>query len=67
MSTETNSEPKPGRSSFSIMEVLGYFFRKPDSSRPKNFNLRAMHTINKISMLMFLVGLIYFIFKMAMR
>jgi len=39
-------------------EVLGYFFRKKDPSRPNSFNIRAMHTINKISILMFLVCLL---------
>lgn len=68
MSTETNPETESSpRQNFGLFEVLGYFFRKPDPSRPKNFNIRAMHTINKISMLMFLVGLVYFIFKMVMR
>lgn len=43
---------------FGFMDVLTYFFRKPDPSRPKNFNIRAMHTINKISILLFLIALI---------
>jgi hypothetical protein len=52
---------------FAVSEVFGYFFRKPDPSRPKNFNIRAMHTINKISMLMFLIGTLLFIFKVVVR
>lgn len=43
---------------FSLGEVGGYFFRGKDPSRPKNFNLKAMHIINKIAILMFLVCLI---------
>ncbi|MBX2963623.1 MAG: hypothetical protein KF687_14015 [Cyclobacteriaceae bacterium] len=43
---------------FQLGEVTGYFFRKKDPSRPNAFNIRAMHTINKISILMFLVCLI---------
>ncbi|WP_181885024.1 DUF6728 family protein [Pontibacter diazotrophicus] len=46
---------------FDFSEVGNYFFRKKDSSRKTNFNLRAMHTINKISMGMFLACIIYFI------
>lgn len=58
----------PGlREYFALSEVFGYFFRKPDPSRPKNFNIKAMHTINKISMLMFLVGIIFLIIKLANR
>lgn len=52
---------------FALSEVFGYFFRKKDPSRPKNFNIRAMHTINKISMVMFLVGLTLFIIKVFLR
>ncbi len=44
-----------------MSEVATYFFRKKDPRRKTNFNLRTMHTINKISMLMFLAGVIYFI------
>jgi hypothetical protein len=68
MSSETKPEGNPGlKDYFAISEVFGYFFRKPDPSRPKNFNIRAMHTINKISILMFLVGTVMFIFKMMLR
>ncbi|MES2810260.1 MAG: DUF6728 family protein [Bacteroidota bacterium] len=36
-----------------------YFFRKKDPNRPTNFNLRAMHTINAIAIIMFLAGIIW--------
>jgi hypothetical protein len=65
---ENGRSGKPGiKDYFALSEVFGYFFRKPDPSRPKNFNIRAMHTINKISMLMFLIGTILFIFKVLVR
>ncbi len=48
---------------FALGEVAGYFFRKKDPNRPTNFNIKSMHVINKISMLMFLVGVIYLIAK----
>lgn len=65
---EKQPHSKPGlKDYFALSEVFGYFFRKPDPGRPKNFNIRAMHTINKISMLMFLIGTILFIFKMVIR
>ncbi|RDC63223.1 DUF6728 family protein [Adhaeribacter pallidiroseus] len=48
---------------FNLSEVATYFFRKKDSSRKTNFNLRTMHFINKLSMSMFLAGLIYMAFK----
>lgn len=46
------------REFFSLGEVGGYFFRKKDPNRPKSTTVRAMHIINKIAILMFLVCLI---------
>lgn len=48
---------------FKVGEVFGYFFRKKDPNRPSNFSLRAMHGVNKLSILMFLAGIIYMILK----
>ncbi len=48
---------------FQVGEVFGYFFRKKDPARKTNFNLRMMHGINKISILIFLAGVIYLIIK----
>ncbi|MFI5162208.1 MAG: DUF6728 family protein [Sphingobacteriales bacterium] len=36
-----------------------YFFRKKDPNRPANFNLKVMHTINAIAIIMFVVGILY--------
>lgn len=49
-----------------IGPVFNYFlrvFRKPDPSHPTNVNLRMMHGINRISIVMFLVGILYMIYK----
>lgn len=43
---------------FQLGEVGGYFFRKKDPNRPKNINIKAMHIINRIAILMFLVCLL---------
>jgi hypothetical protein len=45
---------------FALMPVLTYFFTKKNSA---NFNIRAMHTINKISITVFLLGLIFIFIK----
>ncbi len=50
-----------------FQEIGSYFFRKKDHSRQQNFNIRAMHTINKISILMFLIGVIMVIIKLNTR
>ena len=51
---------------FQIGEVGNYFFRvfkKPDPDNKPNFNLRMMHGINKISILMFLFAFIVWLVK----
>ncbi len=48
---------------FSLGEVGGYFFRKKDPSRPSNINIKMMHGINKISVVVFLLGVIFLILK----
>ncbi|MEQ9403761.1 MAG: hypothetical protein RIM99_09265 [Cyclobacteriaceae bacterium] len=52
---------------FDFTEVLTYFFRKKDPNRPGNFNIKAMHTINKISILMFLMAVIVMIIRAVSR
>lgn len=51
---------------FQLGEVSEYFirvFKKPDPNKKTNFNLRMMHGINKISILVFLAALVYWIIK----
>lgn len=48
---------------FSMGEVGGYFFRKKDPNRPTNINIKMMHGVNKISIIIFLLGVIYIILK----
>lgn len=48
---------------FTLGEVGGYFFRRKDPSRPSNINIRMMHGINKISIVVFLLGVLYLILK----
>ncbi|MES2112607.1 MAG: DUF6728 family protein [Bacteroidota bacterium] len=40
-----------------------YFFRKKDPNRPTNFNLKVMHTINAIAIIMFLAGITWTLIK----
>jgi hypothetical protein len=52
---------------FKMGEVGGYFFRGKDPSRPKNINLKMMHGINKISIIVFLGAIIFLIMKHLLR
>jgi hypothetical protein len=51
------------REMFSLGEVGGYFFRKKDPNRPVNINIRMMHGVNKISIIIFLLAVIYLVAK----
>jgi hypothetical protein len=51
------------RDFFTMGEVGGYFFRKKDPSRPSNINIKMMHGINKISIIIFLLGILFIILK----
>ena len=51
------------REFFTLGEVGGYFFRKKDPSRPSNINIKMMHGVNRISIIIFLLGIIFFILK----
>lgn len=44
-----------------------YFFRKKDPNRPVTFNLKVMHWINRIAILLFLAGIIYKIIEWLSR
>ncbi len=60
----TGASRKKGiREFFSLGEVGGYFFRRNDGSRPTNINIRMMHGINKISIIIFLLGVLFIILK----
>ncbi|MBY0433459.1 MAG: hypothetical protein K2U26_05060 [Cyclobacteriaceae bacterium] len=67
MSTSTDKDQVEKKFSFrefiSLGEVGGYFFRKKDPNRPLNVNIRMMHGINKISIIVFLLGVLFLIAK----
>ncbi|PIB36479.1 hypothetical protein BFP72_14270 [Reichenbachiella sp. 5M10] len=48
---------------FALGELFGYFFRKRDPEGKGDFSLKAMHFINKFSIIVFLLGILYFVFK----
>lgn len=63
--TQTDNKPKKNsfKDFFSMGEVGGYFFRKKDPNRPSNINIKMMHGVNKISILIFLAAVLYLIIK----
>ena len=61
--TEENKDKNEFKDYFQLGEMWGYFFRKKDPNRPTNFNIRSMHFINKLSITIFLLGMLYLIGK----
>jgi hypothetical protein len=55
------------REFFSLGEVGNYFFRRKDPTRPNNINIRMMHGVNKISIVVFLLGVLYLIWKLVLK
>ncbi len=52
---------------FNFKEVLGYYFRKKDPNRKIDTNLKMMHGINKMSIIMFLIALVIIITRIVTR
>jgi hypothetical protein len=48
---------------FDFKDVVGYFFRKNKGRKKPDFNLRVMHGINKISIIMFLIAVAIIIIR----
>jgi hypothetical protein len=61
---EPEKKKKRGlREFFSLGEVGAYFFRKKDPNRPVNTNIKIMHGINKFSIIIFLLAIIFLVLK----
>jgi len=48
---------------FQLGDVFTYFFRKKDKDNKADFSLRSMHFVNKFSMTVFLLAMLYLLFK----
>jgi hypothetical protein len=66
MADPENQDKKETTNYFDFSEVFKYYFRKKDPNNKPNLNLRMMHGINKISILMFLMALIIWIVRRLM-
>jgi hypothetical protein len=55
---------------FKVGEIFTYFirvFQKPKPGAPTNFSIRTMHTINKISIVMFLFCVLVMLYRAFLR
>jgi hypothetical protein len=44
-------------------EIAGYFFRKRNTGVKPNFNLKVMHLINRVAIILFLASVIYLVLR----
>jgi hypothetical protein len=65
MSNEKEEKKEQGRIRhfLGLSEVAEYFFRSKEKNRTNNINLRMMHGINKISIVVFLAGIVFILLK----
>ncbi|MCB0496826.1 MAG: hypothetical protein KDC79_11875 [Cyclobacteriaceae bacterium] len=66
MEQEPAKERNTVKETFQLGEMWAYFinvFKKRDPNSPTSINLRLMHGINRITIVVFLLGVIYFVVK----
>lgn len=64
---EKPEDTKRSTNYFDLREVFMYYFRKRDPNRPSNINIRIMHGINRIAIIIFLICLIVIIVRFITR
>jgi hypothetical protein len=51
-----------------LQKFVSYIsFKRQEGNEKNNVNLKMMHGINKISILMFLIGMIFLVFKIVSK
>ena len=61
--TDKKKERATVKEYFQFNELLNYFFRKKNTDEKPDFSLRSMHFVNKFSMIVFLIAVIYLVIK----
>lgn len=51
-----------------LKQIAEYLYiKKPDPSRPKTLWVKYMHGINRISLILFIIGLIILVLKLSLK
>ena len=61
--SENKKERASTKEYFQFKELFSYFFRKKGGDKKADFSLRSMHFVNKFSMIVFLIAIIYLVIK----
>ena len=64
---ESRKEDSDTKKIFNFGEVFKYFFRKKRINKNPNINLRLMHGINKISIIIFIVAVLIIVGRIIFR
>jgi hypothetical protein len=49
-------------------QILTYLYlRKRDANEPRNINIKFMHGMNRISLIMFLIGIVVMVYRLLTR
>lgn len=62
---EQNKDSGSLKEYFAIGEIFTYFFRKKDPNNKPDIGLRMMHGVNKFSIIVFILGVIFIIVRRA--
>lgn len=65
--SQQDKQKRTWKDFFQLGEVGNYFFRGKDSERPSNINIKMMHGVNKLSMLIFLVCVLVIVGRIIVR
>jgi len=61
--TDKKKERASAKDYFQFNELFTYFFRKKGNDEKPDVGLKSMHFVNKFSMIVFLIALIYLVIK----
>lgn len=48
---------------FDLSEVFEYYFKKKSSDKKMDINTKMMHGMNRIAVIVFLLAILFFVFK----
>jgi len=61
--SENKKERATTKEYFQLNEIFSYFFRKKNKEEKPDFSLRSMHFVNKFSIIIFLIAILYLVIK----
>lgn len=60
---EKKKERASAKEYLQLKDIFSYFFRKNSGNKKADFTLKSMHFVNKFSMVVFLIAILYLVIK----